>query len=220
MRLGGSSLALLLVFGFGCAHAAPRAATVTAASPPVVAAAPHPQPVPELYDVSWSLRSGETTSWADAPSELHAFTVGRWECALGQVQSDDALAETALEVRRTRRLACTHASGATVQTQLGCALQQVRSVAGPAEPRTPDSTAPDAHAAAEAGRAPEREGTRELSLQLDDSPTLHLRCAPEPVTRLSLLRGDGRPVASLCPVAGSVAECSARPTVAAGEASP
>jgi len=166
--------------------------------------------VPALYDVTWSLRSGETTSWADASSELMAFSVGRWECALGEVQSDDALGPTELDLRRTRRLACTHATGATVQTQLQCTLHVARTT----EPqqRTTHGDAQQPQQQQQQHDLSVQQHERELSLQLDATPTLHLRCAPQPVAQLALISRDKRLITSICATPSSLSACSAAET--------
>jgi hypothetical protein len=71
-----------------------------------------PQPM-----LVFQLRRGEQTSWTALPETLHAFSLGRWECALSAATEHGDRAAGQL----VRRLACTHGSGRTVQSQLGCA---------------------------------------------------------------------------------------------------
>jgi hypothetical protein len=178
----------LLIFSVGCVHTAP-CTTVTAPEPsatPSPSAAAPPAPV-VLLDVAWQLRSGDGASWANVPLALYTFSAGRWECALGEVLPDDTLTADALELLRTRRLACTHATGATVQTQLACAVHTER---------------------APASRPTATEHTRELQLQLDATPAVHVRCMPAEVQELSLLSRDKRTVAVLCARAGGIDECT------------
>jgi hypothetical protein len=155
--------------------------------------------------VGWQLRSGEGSAWADAPLALHTFTVGRWECALGEVLSDDALGASELDVRRTRRLACTHATGATVQTQLACTLHTVRAPPSALDAGSPAQTPASTDVSSAA---------RELQLQLDATPPLHLRCALSEVAELALVGRDKRQIAVLCLDPSGVRECAPRAGVA------
>jgi hypothetical protein len=191
MRVRGSLPGLLLsVSVTGCMHTVPCTPVVgavpAAAQAPSVAVAPPPTPV-VLLDVGWQLRSGEATAWSEVPLALHAFTVGRWECALGEVLPDDTLDADALALQRTRRLACTHATGATVQTQLSCTVHGDRVPSS--KPIAPTSA-------------------RELQLQLDATPTVHVRCAPAEVQELALLSRDRRPIAVMCARASGIEECT------------
>ncbi|MET0286529.1 MAG: hypothetical protein ABW352_18750 [Polyangiales bacterium] len=92
--------------------------------------------------------------------ELVPFTLGKWECALGKVQMDDAREPAHLRLTRTRRLACTHASGTTVQTSLACEV-----ITG-----APASA-------------------RNLPLSLDTAPSLTLGCTPVAVDRVASVLG-------------------------------
>lgn len=116
-------------------------------------------PRPALYDLRWQLRVGRDETH-DLPEDLHAFTVGRWECALGKVQMDDEREPDRLRLKRTRRLACTHASGTTVQTSLSCEL----------------ITGAPAFA-------------HSLPLSLDTAPALTLACSPVEVERVHSVLG-------------------------------
>jgi hypothetical protein len=202
MRIRGPLPSLLLVLCTGCVHTAP-ATTVASAEPPTSGPPREepaaPAPVAALQDVTWQLRSGESASWSDAPLALHTFTMGRWECALGEVLTDDALSAEAVELRRTRRLACTHSTGATVQTQLGCTLVRSRERAG-ASTHGERARANDTSAAADAAR--------ELLLQLDASPAVHVRCAPVEVRELALSSRDRRLIATLCLGPSGIGECT------------
>jgi hypothetical protein len=210
MRVSGLFSRLLLVGAASClgasacARPAPVApvAITTAAAPGSVAPASVPAPPPGLHDVSWQLRSGDGSPWTDAPPALHTFTVGRWECALSEVLSDDMLGADELDLRRTRRLACTHATGATVQTQLACTLHTAR-----AQRQAPVS-GPGARAQS-AASTDVRSAARELQLQLDATPPLHVRCAPIEVTELALISRDKRQLAVLCLDPGGIRECAA-----------
>jgi hypothetical protein len=112
-----------------------------------------------LHDLRWDLTVGREPA-RSVSDELHAFTVGRWECALGKVQMDDSREATQLRLTRTRRLACTHASGTTVQTSLACEV-----ITG---------------AAASA---------RSLPLALDTAPPLTVDCTPVVAERVSSVLG-------------------------------
>lgn len=189
MRVRGSLLGLLLVFVISCMHTVPCTPVVgaePAASPAPVAVTPPPTPV-VLVDVGWQLRSGDAATWSEVPPALHAFSVGRWECALGEVLPDDTLSAETLALLRTRRLACTHATGATVQTQLTCDVR---------EDRVPSS------------RPVAPPSARELQLQLDATPTVHVRCAPAEVQELALLSRDRRPIALMCARASGIEACT------------
>jgi hypothetical protein len=154
----------------------PAPSSCPAAPTPSVAAN-----VPALHDLGWRLRVGEADATA-LPSELHAFAVGPWECALGAVHYDDTREADQLRLLRSRKLACTHANGTTVQSALACELV------------TPIG-AGTVHAASLA--------TRVLPLALDTAPALALSCTPLPVDRLS------SPLGSLCASALGVQYCSA-----------
>jgi hypothetical protein len=165
-----------------------------------------------LHDVSWQLRSGDGSPWTDAPPALHTFTVGRWECALSEVLSDDVLGADELDLRRTRRLACTHATGATVQTQLACTLHTARApVQAPASDPGSRAQAPasDPGPRAQAPASTDvRSAARELQIQLDATPPLHVRCAPSEVTELALISRDKRQLAVLCLDPSGIRECA------------
>jgi hypothetical protein len=131
-----------------------------ASCPEPLAPPPAPaSPAPVLHDLRWQLTIGREPARA-VPDELHAFTVGRWECALGKVQMDDAREATQLRLTRTRRLACTHASGTTVQTSLACEV-----TTGAAS------------------------SARSLPLALDTAPGVTVACAPVAVERVSSVLG-------------------------------
>jgi hypothetical protein len=145
----------------GCVHPAPPAPPPAVSCPeqPLV---PPPSPAnaaPVLHDLRWQLTIGRDATLA-VPDELHAFTVGRWECALGKVQMDDAREATQLRLTRTRRLACTHASGTTVQTSLACEV-----ITGSAA------------------------SARSLPLALDTAPSLTVGCKPVAAERVSSVLG-------------------------------
>lgn len=176
-RLPSYALAALAWVG-GCAHGAPSVAT----PPPSSAAAPAPAPrrveEPVRYELVWRMQAGEQDqdTWAAVPPGLHAFALGPWECALGPQQTHDAPAGTAQQLSRSRRVACTHESGATVQTELRCAL-----------------TLPVADGELERAR-------RELPLLLSAAPTLRLTCEPAradtlatPHEPLPISACDGKP---------------------------
>lgn len=190
---------LLLLPVLGCVHAqgapvsAARASArehTDATPPPRAAAAARarvPRALPTLHDVAWKLRHGEAGSWAETDAALQTFSLGRWECALSQEQRNDVLGPTHLALRRHRRLACTHATGATVQTEVACAL----------------------HATLAGGSDAAQDTERVLQIRLDTSPTLFVQCAPREVSRVTLLRPDDTPLAELCVQPGGVVACAA-----------
>lgn len=96
----------------------------------------------------------EQDAWSAVPLDLHAFALGPWQCALGPQQASDVSTDATQTLSRSRRLACTHESGATVQTELHCAL-----------------TLPPASGSTESAR-------RELPLVLSAAPPLRLACEP------------------------------------------
>jgi hypothetical protein len=138
----------------GCMHAAPPAASPGPSCPLVATSAAPASAAAVLHDVRWQLTIGRDDP-KPLPEELHAFRVGRWECALGKVQMDDTREASLLRLTRTRRLACTHASGTTVQTSMACEVI----TGAPASARS-------------------------LPLTLDTAPTLTLGCSPVPVERV------------------------------------
>ncbi|MDB4973836.1 MAG: hypothetical protein JWN48_2177 [Myxococcaceae bacterium] len=87
------------------------------AAPMTAAPMPTPGP-PRVVVLDWKLRLESHGAWTTPPPSLHAFSVGRWECALGAVQLEAS--------QQTRKLACTHASGATLQTKLSCQAERER----------------------------------------------------------------------------------------------
>lgn len=184
MKLPALSVVLASMLMAACAHGGARceASKVTAATPERAAR----EPAAPLMDLTWWLQQGESEVAASVPDTLHAFTAGRWECALGPVGADDALHEGALRLQRSRRLACTHDSGATVQSELACAY--TRSAEG----------------------LPSVEAPRGLTLGLDSLPLLRVTCAASPVEQLSLRAAQGREL--LCAHSGgAIAPCAAAP---------
>lgn len=136
----------------GCA-AQPKPAPCVLPAPEPVPTAPSEPRAP--FELAFRLRTG---SAADSviSSEPHAFSAGAWECALGPTQSADEAVPDGTQLRRARRVACTHASGATVESTLGCALRV---------PTTAD----------QAGEA-----QRELALGLSSAPAVVLGCDAVP----------------------------------------
>ncbi len=151
------AMSLLLA---GCVHPPPPQPPPAPVCPPVRVAQPSPKsPPPVLHDLQWQLTVGREPPRA-MPNELHQFTVGRWECALGKVQMDDARELDQLRLTRTRRLACTHASGTTVITSVACEVITGK----PASARA-------------------------LPLSLDTAPPLTVSCTPVVVDRVSSVLG-------------------------------
>jgi hypothetical protein len=186
--LRGSLSLSLLVATLGCAHAAPAACPKReASSPPAGSAMPaafgfadaRAFSTPEaltLYDVKWMLLTGDSGALTEVPVGLHSFTLGKWECALGAEQSDDALADDRARVRRTRKLVCTHATGITMLTEVACAY---------AMPSQPVDGSP-------------RLARRETKVDLGDAPGVTLACEPTPTERLALYQGERQIVAEAC----------------------
>jgi hypothetical protein len=167
----------------GCAHALPPPQTPCPAAPsPVVAVEPQvvTAPAPELYALRWKLRLSDKVEWSPVTAALHTFSLPRWECALGEVQTDDVRAEGALQIRRARRLACTHVTGVTVQTKLACQVDEASTIV------------PDA---------------RELELALDAVPAVRIGCEPVKVERLELSAGK-QSLGAVCVTPGGIAECA------------
>ena len=164
----------------GCARALPppRAPCPAAPSPVVEVAPAVVVPPPELYDLTWKLKLSEKAAWAPVAATLHTFSLPRWECALGEVQSDDVRTDESAQVRRARRLACTHVTGITVQTKFDCQR--------------------------DAGTAPI---SRELELALDAVPAVHIACEPVRVERLELSAGK-QSLGALCTTPGGIQECA------------
>ena len=160
--------ALWLVALTGCAHPAPppRSASCPPSPAPVVptpvAAAPVtgalPAPVREL---TWKLRISDRAEWTPVPTTLHTFSLPRWECALGEPQDDGATADSQAPRWRTRRLACTHRSGITVQTRLDCPIEGAALPAG-----------------------------REIELSLDTLPPLRVACETVVVARAGTAKAN------------------------------
>jgi hypothetical protein len=178
----------LLFATLGCAHAAPAACPKPSApGAPPGAAAPaafgfadaRAFGTPEalaLYDVKWMLLTGDSGALTESPVGLHSFTLGKWECALGAEQSDDALTDDRASVRRTRKLVCTHATGITMLTEVACAY---------AMPSRPADGSP-------------RQARRETKVDLGDAPSVTLACEPTPTERLALYQGERQRVAEAC----------------------
>jgi len=142
-------------------------------------------------DVGWRLRLSQNADFQAIPAGLHAFSMGRWECALSAVSALDTVATGRMQAVRTRRLACTHATGITVQSALSCALSL---------PRTPidddDTTL-----------------GRTLSLSLSDAATLELVCLPAQASRLPRYDAAGNEVGSMCLKDERVLPCPPMPEI-------
>lgn len=135
-----------------------------------------PRPGAELMDVGWRLRLAQHEEFRAVPPALYTFASGRWECALSPVSATDTLATGRLRMTRSRRLACTHPSGVTVQSTLGCTLSL---------PRTPiDDDDPTL--------------SRTLPLTLSDGAALELVCLPAPTAHLPLHDAAGQVVGRAC----------------------
>jgi hypothetical protein len=188
----------LLVATLGCAHAAPASCPKpTTPSAPAGAAAPvafgfadaRAFATPEaltLYEVKWMLLTGDSGALVEIPAGLHAFTLGKWECALGAEQSNDALADDRASVQRARKLVCTHATGITMMTEVGCAY---------AIPSRPADGSP-------------RLARRETQVDLGDAPSVTLACEPSATQRLSLYQGERQSVAEACLSGERVVACT------------
>jgi len=138
-----------------------------------------------LYDLTWKMQTGEhgPTAWSPVPDALHAFPVGPWECALGPQQAADSFRQERGSLQRERRLACTHKSGATVQTELRCAAEL-----------------PLAEAAVESVR-------RELALTLSTAPSVYIACVAEPRQRLEAAPDSKLPHAPMCLTGARIHAC-------------
>lgn len=191
--------ALLALLVPGCAQRAQVASTTAAAQQESVnAKSVGPARTPRgLYDLVFSLRTegAEGAAWSSLPTELHAFPLGAWECALSALEYDDRFDAEGARIDRTRRLACTHKSGATVQSELRCRASL---------PLAPQEAS---------------EARRELTLTLSSAPTLRLACEAEAVDRLGIIRSAGAEAESLCLVEGQPRACDGAPRSAAPQAS-
>lgn len=162
-RAAMRAFAMALSMMTGCVQALPAqpASTPSCPDPPAPPASTRSgSTAATLYDLRWQL-AVEPQPAHVLQDDLSTFTVGRWECALGKTQVDDAREANQLRLRRSRKLACTHVSGTTVQTALACEVMT-------------GSPAPAAHA---------------LPLQLDTAPPLLLSCDAVPVERLTSALG-------------------------------
>jgi hypothetical protein len=198
LRRGLLSLTLL-GSALGCAQQATAPCPRTAASTQAAAATPagfgfaDPRTFAEpealsLYDVKWMLLTGDSGALTEIPPTLHSFTLGKWECALGAEQSEDALADARARVNRRRKAVCTHATGITMMTEVGCAY---------AIPSRPAEGAP-------------RLARRETQIDLGDAPGLTLACEPAPTERLALFQGERQPVGEACLDGTGVVACAAK----------
>jgi hypothetical protein len=193
---------IVLACGFasllGCAHPAaptcPRMDAQTCASePPRIPEAlgfADPESLNEseplaLYDVRWMVLAGESGVLTEVPPALHSFTLGRWECALSAEDANDQFVNGHAQVARTRRIACTHATGLTMQSEVRCGYQ----IPGPVSEGSP------------------RHARRESHIALADAPPLTLACEPFVTERLELVHGAREPVAQVCLHAGELVPC-------------
>lgn len=190
-------LALLAAWLTACvrAEAAPRCehAQGPSLSPAVLAASPGwldreslsaDEPL-TLHDIQWVLKTGNEDSEVIAPREVHAFSLGRWECALGEERRADVFEAPRLTIARQRRLVCTHASGITVQTELACGYE------------APSRAAQGAPSSA----------GRHTELAFADAPVLTWSCRTAKVERLQV-RSDSTDH-ELCVIEGSaIGRCS------------
>jgi hypothetical protein len=180
-----------------CAHAAPASCPQRVSSPSGVAAPPAPglgfasaaslseaEPL-ALYDLHWMLLTGDSGALVELPLGLHAFTLGKWECALGSERAQDALTNGVARVSRSRKLVCTHATGLTMQTELSCNY----AMPGPVQEGAP------------------RKSRREVRVELADAPLVSLACEPVKVERLALVEGERKPLADACVEGASVVPC-------------
>jgi hypothetical protein len=170
MRARAGTIAMLLGTAACAANAQVAAPKVAPCAPEVVTEEAAPS---SLYAPVWQLESAG--SLRELPAEAHPFTAERWECALGPEQLDDS--HEVPRVVRARRLACTHASGATVQTALRCEFDPL-------------------------GREPP---PRTLPLTLDTAAPFTLRCTARAAARLELVSRDAR--RALCLTASGVSDC-------------
>lgn len=176
MRISLGSALLL-----GAAACATHAGSAPVAAPCPAAVIASAAPVTELYDLSWQLELDGVGR--DLPDHTQAFAVERWECALGPVQYDDVREAASLQLVRTRRLACTHASGATVQTALRCTLAS--SLQQPSRELPP---------------------ARALPLTLDTAAPVGLTCTPRSVPRLVLATREAQ-LGALCVDGAGIRDC-------------
>ena len=193
-----SVLVSALAWLAGCAHA-PAPACPKPESPPSGSAVSSPPPALgfadpaalaeaeplALYDLRWTLLAGDSGAIAEVPSTPHSFTLGRWECALSAEQASDAFESGHARVRRERRVACTHQTGLTMQTELRCGFDM---------PARPAEGSP-------------RLARRETHIALGDAPAFTLACEPFATDRLSLMQGAHEPLADVCLVQGAVGAC-------------
>jgi hypothetical protein len=160
-------LALVLPLG-ACAHPVARQSPQRAeAKGHCEAVTPAESSEPgALYEVVFRMQTSASRSgaWTALSNDLEPFALGPWECAVGPVQGNDSFEQGSARIERVRRLACTHETGATVQTELRC--------------DAPQPLAP--HAAAGL--------RRELSLTLSAAPSLRLACELQPAERLGTVR--------------------------------
>ena len=134
-----------------CPPSAPPAAPALATTPASTSTKAEPLPTP-ARELAWRLRVSDAAGWTQVPATLHTFSLPHWECALGEALRDAPPPNRQGQATRTRKLACTHDSGITVQTRLDCPIED---------------TAP----------LP----VRELELSLDTSPALHVACEAKSV---------------------------------------
>ena len=193
----------LLVSAFACLSACAHApapvcpkpeskpsATAAAGTPPALGFA-DPGALAEseplaLYDLRWTLLAGDSGAVSEVPTAPHSFTLGRWECALSAEQASDAFESGHARVRRERRVACTHPTGLTMQTELRCGFEM---------PARPAEGSP-------------RLARRETHITLGDAPAFTLACEPTPADRLSLVQGAHEPLAEVCLAQGAVVACT------------
>ena len=174
-----------------CPRPASEASATAVTSPPPALGFADPQSLSEaeplaLYDVRWLLLAGESGALTEAQPALHSFTLGHWECALSAEEAQDTFTGGHAQVQRQRRIACTHPTGLTMQSELSCRFAMpARAVDG--SPRM---------------------ARREARIALGDAPPLTLACEPFATEQLELVRGAREPVAKVCVRDGSVAPCS------------
>jgi len=140
-----------------------------------------------LYDARWLVLTGDSGAYATVPPNLHNFTLGRWECALGAEKTADELADGRAHVHRERRLVCTHPTGVVAQSELTCDWQS------PAPIRAGSPTL----------------GKRELHLSLSDAPSVSVSCEPEAKPRLPIYQRDRERTAEACVIDGQIKPCPA-----------
>jgi hypothetical protein len=167
---------LLLCSLLGCAHA-PAAPTATPREPCAAGSRSGAQAQVRPHDLTFSVRTREDGPFDALPDELQSFSLGPWECALGPLGTHDVAPPAEPRMVRTRRLACTHKTGATVQSELRCEL--------------PPTLATEVAASYR----------RELALMLSGAPDLAIACEPALVERLG--SGQAASPAADCPSAGT-----------------